>query len=132
VNEAGVVPDADEIPNKRNIRVALQAEHDFLEMAKSEGIRILVLQHWTQRELRSGTALIGHHEIQRIAIASGVQTYEDADKLAVYTKSGRNPFRDDIHLNEYGQQALAELLEGMVYHALPEIAANAKMPVDKR
>ena len=131
VNEAGIVPNAGEIPNKRNIRTALEAEHEFLEMTKAEGVRILVVQHWTQSELEQEKALAGHDEIQRIAVASGVPLYDDNDKLTLYAKSGRNPFRDDIHLNVNGQQALAELLEGMVNHVLPEITARAKVPIDK-
>jgi hypothetical protein len=127
VNEAGVVPDVQEIANKRDIEVSLQAEHDFLETAKAGGVTILVLQHWTQTELRSSKPLVGHDEIRRIAAEATVPVYDDADTLKAYLRDGKNPFRDDIHLNESGQQALAELLEAMVERVVPAAPASAKI-----
>lgn len=101
----------DHIPNKRDIEVSLEAEHEFLAMARAEGVKILLLQHWTASELKSGP-LQGHAEIRRVAV--DVPVYDDAEKLRSYVRAGKNPFRDDIHLNDDGQQALAELLLNMV------------------
>jgi hypothetical protein len=110
VNESGVVPDARHVANKRDIQVSLAAEREFLEMAKGEPVKVLVVQHWTASELRSRKPLQGHADIGRVAVQAAIPVYDDADKLQAFLNAGRNPFRDDIHLNDDGQQALAELL----------------------
>jgi hypothetical protein len=51
--------------------------------------------------------------------------YQDADVLRDYIRHGRNPFRDDIHLNDNGQQAYAEILYDMLKR---EAAAKLQMP----
>jgi hypothetical protein len=112
VNESGVVPDPRHIANKRDVQVSLGAEREFLEMAKAEGVKVLLVQHWTNSELRSGSPLEGHSAICRVAAEAAVPTYDDADRLRQLVDAGRNPYRDDIHLNELGQQALVELLSG--------------------
>ncbi len=122
-NESGVVPDPEEIPNKRDIEVSLAAEHDFLEMSKSEPVKILVVQHWTASELRSRKPLQGHAELRGVAVDAGVKIYDDADKLQAFLDAGRNPYRDDIHLNDNGQQALADLLLDAFKREFQEVLA---------
>jgi hypothetical protein len=124
-NESGAVPDAAHIANERDIEVSLEAEHDFLEMAKQRPVKILVLQHWTASELARGVPLEGHTDIRRVATESGVPIYDDADVLRAYLKAGKNPFRDDIHLNDAGQRALAELLSGLIMPLTVDAAAPA-------
>ncbi|MGO9988391.1 MAG: SGNH/GDSL hydrolase family protein [Steroidobacteraceae bacterium] len=128
VNEAGVVPDAEEVPNKRDIEVSLEAERDFLEMAKAYSVKVLVVQHWTRSELRGRKPLQGHTDIRRVADASAVPVYDDADKLQLFLDAGTNPFRDDIHLNDNGQQALAELLLAAFKKDFPDVVAPQNMP----
>jgi lysophospholipase L1-like esterase len=110
VNQSGVVPDTNEVPNKRDIEVSLAAERDFLEMAKAYSVKILVLQHWTVSELRSRKALQGHTDIRRVAVDAGVPIFDDSDTLQALLDRHENPYRDDIHLNEPGQKAIADLL----------------------
>jgi hypothetical protein len=128
INESGVVPDVQEIANKRDIEVSLQAERDFLELAKEQGVKVLVVQHWTASELHGRTPLQGHTDIHRVALDAAVPIYEDADKLQAFLNAGRNPYRDDIHLNDNGQQALAELLLDAVKRELPEAAGTSGTP----
>jgi hypothetical protein len=109
INESGVVPEK-HIPNKRDIEISLAAEHDFLETAKSQGVRVLLVQHWTESELRTDQPLQGHTDIRRVAMEAGVPIVDDAQRLRAHLKAGRNPYRDDIHLNDDGQMALSELL----------------------
>jgi lysophospholipase L1-like esterase len=110
VNESGVVSDPERVPNLRDIEVSLSAARDFLEMSKSHPVRILLVQHWSATELRTRKPERGYWEIRRVAAEAGVAVYEDADRLRASLDAGKNPYRDDEHLNEYGQQALADLL----------------------
>jgi hypothetical protein len=112
--DAGVVPDAEEIPNKRDIEVCQAAERAFYAMAKAQSVKIVVIQHWTRSELAHRQGLAGHADIRRIALESAVPIYDDADELERYLTAGKNPYRDDIHLNDNGQAALAELLLGVL------------------
>ena len=120
VNESGVVPDAQADHNKRDIEVSLDAEHDFLEMAKAHGVKVLLVQHWTESELHSARPLQGHEDIRRVAVSSAIPIYDDREILQSFLSSGKNPFRDDIHLNDNGQKALAELLSGTILHEFPD------------
>jgi hypothetical protein len=110
VNEAGIVPDAAQVPNKRDIEVCAEAEREFFALAQAAGVRALLLQHWTALELRSHQALPGYAANRQIALDAGVPVADDADLLESRLRSGHNPFRDDIHLNDVGQAALHELL----------------------
>jgi hypothetical protein len=127
-NESGVVPDARHIANKRDVQVSLGAEREFLEMAKAEGVRVLLVQHWTESELRTGNPLEGHAAIRLVAAEVAVPTYDDVDKLRQVLNAGRNPYRDDIHINEVGQQALAELLIGAFAHEFADLVPAQSEP----
>jgi hypothetical protein len=109
INESGVVPDAQHVPNKTAVEVSLSAEREFLETAKAQGVKALVVQHWMESELHS-QPLPGHAEIRRVASEAAVAVSDDAGKLQAFLDAGKNPYRDDIHLNDAGQVALAELL----------------------
>jgi hypothetical protein len=110
VNEAGIVPDSRHVANRRDIEICLAAEKELLESAKSSGIRVLLLQHWTRAELHNRQPLPGHALIRQTAAEAGVPIIEDAEAMQARIKAGRNPFRDDIHPNEEGQRVLGELL----------------------
>jgi hypothetical protein len=92
------------------MEVSLSAEREFLETAKTQGVKVLLVQHWTESELRSRRPLQGHTEIRRIATEAAVPISDDADRLQAHLNAGKTPYRDDIHLNDEGQLALAELL----------------------
>ena len=110
INESGPLPEARHIANKRDVEVSLGAEREFLQMAKAAGVKVVLVQHWTRSELSSGRPLEGYAVIRRVATDENVPILDDAGKLRAFLKSGKNPYRDDIHLNDNGQLALAELL----------------------
>jgi hypothetical protein len=128
-NESGVVPDAQAVPNARDIVVALAAEHDFLQMARAESVRVLVVQHWTASELRSRKPQQGHTDLRRVALEAGVPVYDDDAKLQAFLDAHQNPYRDDIHLNDAGQQALAQLLLEILRRDFAEVLATGGKPL---
>ena len=109
-SDSGVVPAVDRVPNKRDIELCLAAEREFFNFAKNAGAKILLVQHLTASELRGRRPLEGFSQLRTVAVESEVPVYDDAEVLTKYQRGGKDPFRDDIHLNDNGQQALAELL----------------------
>jgi hypothetical protein len=124
VNESGVVPDAEEVANKRDIEVSLAAERDFLEMAKAYSVKVMVVQHWTASELHGRKPLQGHTDIRRVALEAAVPVYDDADTLQAFSDEKKNPYRDDIHLNPNGQEALAELILSALKREFPDVVRS--------
>jgi hypothetical protein len=127
INEAGVVPDAQKVANKRDIEVSQMAQREIFEMAKAHSAKALVIQHWTATELQARKPLVGHADIRRLAAEASVPIYDDADKLQAFLDAGNNPLRDDIHLNDNGQRALAELLLAALKREFPDVLAPRKM-----
>lgn len=109
INEAGTVP-VTHVPNKTDMEVSLGAEREFLQSARGRGVRILLVQHWTASELKSGQPLEGHAMIRDVATSESVPVADDVDPLRARIASGQNPYRDDIHVNETGQSVLEQLL----------------------
>jgi hypothetical protein len=105
------VPDPTRVPNKRDIHIALDAEREFFNVVRAAGTPGVLVQHWTASELQARQARSGDAEIRRVASEAGLRVYEDRDSLA---HARKNPFRDDIHPNDYGQQLLAKVLLGAI------------------
>jgi len=107
--------------NPRDVEISLAAERDSLQMARTEGVTAVVLQHWTAAEVKRGHSAQGHDEILQVARASGVPVHQDSEKLRALLAAGRNPFFDDIHLNPLGQEALAQALLEILRQDAPNI-----------
>lgn len=82
-----------------------------VRLARAGGCRPVAILHWSRPELAAGQPKPGLSSLREAAERAGVPVYDDADALR--TAEGP-PFRDDIHLNEVGQRALAELLRRIV------------------
>lgn len=100
--------------NPHDVEVSIAAEREFLDLARSAGLTVMVLQHWEASELAAHLPEFGHEEILQAATASGVPVYQDAEILLQYIAKGLNPYRDNIHLNDNGQRAYADLLLDML------------------
>jgi len=128
INEAGTVPDASQLPSKRDIEVSLQAVHDFMIEAKRQGARVLVIQHWTQTEINQHQPIAGYAEIRRVVTESGTPIGEDRAGLESSLAAGHNPFRDDIHLNETGQRVFADAVLEQLRSNYPDSLRPASSP----
>lgn len=118
--EAPPPPVTRETINPRDLEVCLSAEREFFASARSAGVIGLLLQHWEASELSQGQPEFGHDEILQAAAEAGVPVFQDATVLRDYTLSGRKPYRDNIHLNDNGQSAYAEVLYDILKRAAAE------------
>ncbi|MFO0852013.1 MAG: hypothetical protein U0871_26110 [Gemmataceae bacterium] len=82
-----------------------------IRLARAGGSRPVAILHWSRPELAAGRPNPGLSSLREAAERAGAAVYDDADALRAADGS---PFRDDIHLNEVGQQALAGLLRRIV------------------
>jgi GDSL-like Lipase/Acylhydrolase family len=110
INESGALPDSSAVANERDIEVSLAAEREFLNSAQAHDVKVLVVQHLTETELKSQQPLPGFAQIRQIAQEVAAPVIDDAAVLRERLQSGNNPYRDDIHINDAGQKALEELL----------------------
>ena len=79
----------------------------FLELARTQVSTVLLFQHPTRNELahshQPGRALIAE-----VAAQAGVPVFALDAALKEAVDRGQNPYRDNIHINEAGQQILAD------------------------
>ena len=107
--------DSDPIPenytplDSAKVAKSMAAVKELIAMVKDCGAQTIVLQHWTCTEL-SGGAGEGHDLILRACQATQTPVYQLSDWYRPLIAEGRNPFRDDIHLNPVGQRALASAM----------------------
>lgn len=83
---------------------------EFLLLARAQVLHVLVVQHPERQELESGRFQPGHDAIAQVAAACRVPVIQLAPALAAAIQRGEQPYRDDIHVNEYGQKVLAEVI----------------------
>jgi len=83
---------------------------EFLLLAYVRAPRVLLLQHPEKREIESGRWQPGHDAIARVATECDVPVIQLAPALAAAIQRGKQPYRDNIHVNEIGQAVLAKVL----------------------
>ncbi len=104
--------------NKNELK-ALKALDDmrrFLELAQSNSTTVLVLQHWEKSELESGCANPGCQRIKVVCEQIGISPISLEPFFRRSIENGANPYRDNIHINEIGQQIIAETIFANMPH----------------
>ena len=107
-NEEDVVP-LREVAVDANLPNAREDIAWLLEYSAKRGQRVCLVQHLTQEELKNG-AQTGHEEIaaafeSKQALRSALQ-----DFMTPSSAGGSMYYRDDIHISDQGQSALAKAL----------------------
>lgn len=83
---------------------------DFIDRAEDAGVKLCAIQHKERDEI--GIAPTSNSQnIHAIFDARGVPVLDFGVALSA---ASENPFRDDIHINDYGQELLAEALRACV------------------
>lgn len=103
----------DQFGAKVNEQEALKGLSDlrrFLELAKSSAATVLVFQHWEKSEIESGFAAPGNRRIRLACEQIGISPISLEPFFRHSISKNANPYRDNIHINEVGQQILAEAI----------------------
>ncbi len=96
----------------------------FLELAKSAAPNVLVLQHWEKPEIESGSANTGNMRIKVVCEQLGISPISLEPYFRRSIKNGANPYRDNLHPNEVGQQLIAEAILANMPNTYKPAAAN--------
>ena len=76
-----------------------------------------MLQHVERRELESGSLKPGAARIEEVCEAVGVTAVTMEPYFRRSLTRGHDPYRDNIHPNQLGQQLIAEALADNVFVA---------------
>jgi len=82
----------------------------FLELAKNNSANVMVLQHWEKSEIESGSANPGNQYIKMVCEQMGISPLSLEPYFRRSIENGANPYRDNIHPNQVGQQLIAEAI----------------------
>ena len=96
--------------NEQEVQKGLNDLKRFLELAKSNLTNVLVLQHWEKSEIESGSANPGNQPIKVVCEQMGISPISLEPYFRRSIESGINPYRDNIHPNQVGQQLIAEAI----------------------
>lgn len=99
----------------------IDAVRDLIALCQAAGAEVIVLQHYEKGELDEVPP--GHAAISRAAGGARVSTLGPALKASL--KSGVEPYRDFIHLNDAGQRLLANAIRQAV---LAQFAPSTSRP----
>ena len=86
----------------------------FLSLAKNGAKSVLVFQHWERDEINAGEAKQGNERIRSLCESMGISSISLEPYFKNAIENGQNPYRDNIHPNQTGQQLIARaILENM-------------------
>jgi hypothetical protein len=106
-------------PNPRgNPAPCLAAFGELLDRIRSSGITPIVAFHFERPELDATSEPEGHRLLRDVCAARGIEPISLAPALRAALEAGNDPYRDRIHPNAFGQQAIAEALMAAVEPAL--------------
>ncbi|WP_120797552.1 SGNH/GDSL hydrolase family protein [Thiocapsa rosea] len=80
----------------------------FLDLARSQVPRVLVVQFPDHTEFGAGGLQPGYELVKSIAQESGVEVISVFPEMKAALDRGANPYRDNIHINDLGQAILAD------------------------
>lgn len=96
--------------NEQETEKGLENLRRFLELAKSSSDNILLFQHWERSEIERGSANPGNQRIKAVCEKLGISPISLEPYFHRSIESGENPYRDNIHPNQVGQQLIAEAI----------------------
>ena len=96
--------------NDQEVRKGLKDLRGFLKLAKNNSIHVLVVQHLEKSELNKSTASYGSQRIKQTVESIGIPSISLEPYFHRSMQDGRNPYRDNIHPNQIGQQLIANAI----------------------
>lgn len=82
----------------------------FLSLAKSTGADVYVIQYWEKSEIKRETANKGNQKIAQLAEKLNLPVWQTKSLFVDAYSQNREPFRDNIHPSNLGQELLAQLM----------------------
>jgi hypothetical protein len=111
-------PSGDE-PSQGQIDHSMAAFESLVKLAQERNIPVIVAQHPENREL--GVAETeGHRLLRNACEALSVVRVDMSEGFEKAIKEGKNPYRDNIHPNTYGQQVISEILYPVIARSLQD------------
>ena len=92
----------------------------FLDLARQSGRHVLVFQHLERGELIGDSVGDGYSRIRELCAAEGITSVSLEPYFRHAIEDGANPYRDNIHPNNLGQQLIARAIEEAVSQYLQE------------
>jgi lysophospholipase L1-like esterase len=106
-------------PPTEQVAKGLEDLENFLELVKNSAKYIIVFQHWERDEINIGKAKSGNEKIRDLCGSMGVSQIQLEPYFRQSIENGTNPYRDNIHLNQIGQQLIAKaILENLPNNAM--------------
>jgi lysophospholipase L1-like esterase len=94
-----------------DINEGLKNLKKFLLMAKQTGADVYVVQYWARGEVEKNIfESEGHQKINQLVRGLKIPIFQSGKEFQNAYKHGDNPFRDDIHPNDKGQELLANMI----------------------
>ena len=98
------------IPEKTEVQKGLGDLKNFLELAKNNSNNVLVFQHYEKYEIEIGYPQIGNQLIKETCNQLGIMPTSLEPYFRQSIEDGLNPYHDEIHPNNIGQQLIAEAI----------------------
>lgn len=106
-------------PTTEQVTKGLEDLKSFLDLAKNSAKSVLVFQYWERDEINKGKAKPGNERIRDLCESMGISPIELEPYFKKSIGSGKNPYRDNIHPNQAGQQLIAKaILENLPDNAM--------------
>lgn len=92
------------------VEQSLAAAASLIALAQRLPARVVVLQHASLWEVRTGKMQPGHAVLLQTFRDMGIDPIQSVEKLRASLRHGRSPYLDHIHPNETGHEILGDLL----------------------
>lgn len=96
--------------NEQAAMMGLKDLEAFLVLAKHNSPNVLVFQHWEKNEIDKGVAKPGNEQIRVLCESMGINPISLEPYFRQSIANGSNPYRDNIHPNQMGQQLIANAI----------------------
>jgi hypothetical protein len=83
---------------------------EFLLLAQEEGRKVVMILHPTREEMQSQQMQEGYYKLSDLAVQLNLPIISLSDVYKQSLANGIDIYRDDIHINDVGQQVLADVL----------------------
>jgi hypothetical protein len=118
-------PVNDPLPTVGRAEPCLAAFDQMLTLAESAtGKPAMVVFHYERNEVDAAVEAPGHVMLREVCARHGIEPILLRDAYRAARAAGHDPFRDYIHPNEFGQEAMADAIAPILNRALRVTAAR--------